>query len=84
LPPLYQKIVSRLAGKDSVFPPGRVFPPGMKVGPFAIRWRRAIRLRCAPRLHPSIEPGEVLGATIGNANCARFILLLSHPFSKHE
>jgi hypothetical protein len=82
--PLYQEIVSRLAGKGSVFPPGKVFPPGMKVGPVSTRRRCAIRGRCATRLRPPIEPGEVFEATIEGSNCARFILLLSHAFSKHE
>jgi hypothetical protein len=79
-----QEIVSRLAGKESVFPAGKVFPPGTKVGPFAIRRRCAIRLHCAIRLRSPITPREVLVPTIENSNGARFIPLLSHPFSKHE
>jgi hypothetical protein len=72
------EIVSRLAGKDCVFPAGKVFPPGTKVDPFATR-------RCCATSHrPTIEPDEVLAAAIEKSNFARSIPLLSHLFSKHE
>jgi len=73
--PLYQEIVSRLAGKESIFPPGKAFPPGIKVDPFAIQLCRAIRLRCATHRRPTIWTGGVLEAMI-----EKLTALVSYPY----